>query len=247
MTKINISRKHRCRHIGSATSRWFTGSGALYHPTTNAFSIQVWFRSDDFASTNEQGLFKVTTNSGAIGDFMLAVDGSGTGSRFYLWENTGNDANGRHNYLHEVRLSVWNHIVVTVAAGPGTITYYYNGRVTAESSQAATFSGWNTETAVGTSWSSDQGYRHNGGIGLIGIWSSTVLTAANVTSLYNNGEALAYGEMDSTLTTGLTSFYPGAEEADAKDLIDSHGSNDLTAQGALKPEARITGPVGLAL
>jgi hypothetical protein len=59
-----------------------------------------------------------------------------------------------------------------------------------------------------------------------GIWKGRVLSASEITQLYNNAEGLVYSGLSAGLKTSLVSWWNGDELSG--NLVDQHGSNNLT-------------------
>lgn len=230
------------RGFDNSLSQWFSGANNLWHPTTSAFSVSAWVYPTNTDSTNAHGIIKCTTNTGAIGDFMLSMSGNGAQFNFYLWENTGTDADGRHDYTTVITLNTWNHIVVTVTAAPTrTITLYHNNFTVSSVGTASTAVGWSNESAIGTNWTGDGTYDFGGRQMGHGIWIGRVLDAVSVNQLFNGGKARLHAEIANTaLATNLSSYYDGSEETAGDNLLDQAGSDTLTANGT--PDAGLAGP-----
>lgn len=65
----------------------------------------------------------------------------------------------------------------------------------------------------------------DGRVACVGFWKK-VLSASEITQLYNRGFGMDYSELDAGLLTSLISYWELTEASGTR--VDSHGSNDLT-------------------
>jgi hypothetical protein len=116
----------------------------------------------------------------------------------------------------------WNHVVVEHTASTN-IKITINGGAT----ETFAYTDGNTVGTVHFRVGSRNGSSvfMNGRLALLGFWKR-VLTAAEITQLWNTGRGIAYGDMDSDLKTSLTGFW-NLNEADGA-AIDQHSSYDLS-------------------
>ena len=116
----------------------------------------------------------------------------------------------------------WNHVVVEHTASTN-IKITINGGAT----ETFAYTDGNTVETVHFRVGSRNGSSvfMNGRLALLGFWKR-VLTAAEITQLWNTGRGIAYGDMDSDLKTSLTGFWNLNEAGDA--AIDQHSSYDLS-------------------
>ena len=192
--------------FGSAGS--FNGSSSFIDtnakiPASLDFSVSFWIKSSD-------------TSSGS--HFIFSAKGSYTTNGWFI-ENSGGylvygEGNGVGNATSQTSPSIiadgiWNHVVVTREAGGTVNMYINNSRVITDGSVGTYFmtsSTWAYDTHIGR-YSLNSQLFYNGDLDQIRIYSS-VLTAANVTDLYNEVESVpaTTDNFGTVLYTGTGAF-----------------------------------------
>ena len=148
------------------------------------FSIQVWFYV-----TNSTRTF-ASKNTGAFGSREYSIDytfGSG-GSNPVQWTTASSGATSTGN----VTINAWHHFVVTYNATSNALTIYIDGASAATATAANDPAGTST-LHIGAN-STPGGYL-DGNLCLYGTWRNRILSASDVTALYNSGNGLSYAAM----------------------------------------------------
>lgn len=150
-----------------------------------------------------------------LGDFrvQIAADGSGTNKKTYTYSTNVNDGN-------------WHHLGFTFVND--VLKVYVDGSEVSVSKS--------NDDTVTTIHSSAQSYiigargnlseRYNGNIDELTIWSSTVLSAGEISDLYNSGVPVDPNTIGATAT--LEHWYRMGDGDDATTLFDNAGSFDGT-------------------
>ena len=211
----------------------FDGTGATYlnnnntfssDPSTSSNSISIWINPAGYATENNSydGYIQASCFYGpnTIG-LLLALDDSG-----YL---RGSIAGIPFNTGAIIPLNTWSNI--SVVQGNGVATFYLNG------SSIYTYSGslgfWNSGQIL-TIGSQDNGapynaWPFNGGVDEVGVWSR-VLSAQEITYLYNNGNGISY--------PFLTLYYNNAQEdGDWGNLLNWWNDAGFSSQATELPDS----------
>ena len=146
------------------------------------YSLQVWV----YYTSNSA--YIASKNTGAFGsrEFQL-IQVFGTPPAIQFQANSSGSQTTGSGFA----TSTWHHIVVTQNGTTGAVIVYVNG------SSAATGTG---AIPAGTSQlnigaSSTPGTYFGGNMCLFGVWRNRILSAADVTALYNSGNGLSYAAM----------------------------------------------------
>ena len=164
---INLGNNAAINTLPTTISCWI-------NTTTTASESTIWNNGGN--SSSNTGLALVILSSGVLR--LTTSNSSGTGAQV-TGTTSINDGN-------------WHHIVITYEAGgasgfTASGNCYLDGNITPEftSNVLANFTQANQNFIIGRYWASGLGY-FNGKIDQVRIFPSA-LTAANVTSLYNEG------------------------------------------------------------
>jgi hypothetical protein len=171
-------------------------------------SIVFWLRAEN------------VTQCGYVSVAVTALDG-GPG---WLINNTGGaDIRLYHNgYKATISATInqWHFVVYTYNAASDAWTFSVDNGTPS--------TGTSTEASVGfTNLFVGSGYNGytQGNIARMGWWS-TVISASEITSLYNSGAGKAYADLTTAEKVGLVSYWNLSEASGNR--ADSHGSNTLT-------------------
>lgn len=153
------------------------------------FSIQIWV----YCTANTR--FALSKNSGSFGNREYSIEysfGSGASNPYIMRLNSSGAFGTTGNFSN----NAWHHVVYTFNNTSKAYVFYVDG-ASAVSGTAGGVSlagtsdfyiGANTNGgAPGTFW--------DGNICLVGTWRNRILTAGDVTLLYNSGNGLSYAAM----------------------------------------------------
>ncbi|NTW32250.1 MAG: LamG domain-containing protein [Bacteroidetes bacterium] len=197
----------------ASSSQKFQKSSSIGLPVTGDFSLQCWYKG---ASPVGDGLFGYgLSQSYGTWRTILVVSGCAYFGGYSVDLNS--------NYT--ITDGNWHHIVVTGASGAGTI--YVDGI----SRNTGSFSGL---TSAGTTLSigvrPDNNYYITALIDECAIWSRA-LTAAEVTSLYNSGNGLAYPFVSTATVTTQAVSSIAAITATGNGNVTANGGATITERG----------------
>ncbi len=148
------------------------------------FSIQAW------AYSTGNTMFVSSKSTGAFGsrEYSLAYNfGTGSSNPFAFQCNSGGNAT-----TGNIGNNAWRHLVFTYNATTKAGILYVDGSSAATNTFANNPAGTSTlhigaDPSPGTYW--------GGNICLYGTWRNRILSASDVTALYNSGNGLSYAAM----------------------------------------------------
>ena len=185
--------------IGNAVN--FTGSGNIVAP--NVASLQMGLNSFTFAFWINCLHAPYAGNNGGVigGDSGAAGFVINTSTYMYLTKVYPDSAYAPQ-YSQLVPLNQWTFIAVTYNASNNNVTYYMNN-LTPET-YASTISSFDATAATDRlgEWANGSGDPYFGKLDEVGMWSR-VLSAGEISQLYNSGSGLTYP----FVTTPTTSLY----------------------------------------
>lgn len=150
------------------------------------FSAQAWFKPTG-SSGSFSGLLGNMQTGGVTADWMLFIGGTAV-----TWYSPGNTA---HNTVSGFSVGNWGHIVITRSGT--TAKVYVNGSL-ADTFTVAT-GGTNDDFLMACR---NDGYSNaNATMQEVALWNR-VLSASEVTELYNAGAGLSYAELGAPLAAG---------------------------------------------
>ena len=152
-------------------------------------SVQVWVRITPSIGGAYHPIICNMDGSGATATNWAILDTGGY--RSYAFMGTGNSFSSCNTGA--LSTGVWHHIVMTRTTG-GSIRVYVNGALTANSpgSGPAPYSVPLADLRIGCR--EDNYASFPGAIEQVGVWSR-ILSAAEVTELYNGGDGLFFGAL----------------------------------------------------
>jgi hypothetical protein len=149
------------------------------------YSIQAWFYTTSSSQT------VVSKRTGGFGNREYGINYTfGTGS-----SNPVQIQNGDYTAIasSNVANSAWTHVVFTFNNTSKAAILYVNGSSAATATQSGTGPGGTSNFYIGAD--PTPGVFMNGNIALVGVWRSRILSAGDVTLLYNSGAGLSYAAM----------------------------------------------------
>lgn len=174
-----------CANFVTASSQYLSHADATgINVAAIDFSLQVWFRST--AST----MFFASKATGGFGsrEYQLSY-GFGTGSSNPI---TFDANNGTTLTSGNVTNSAWHHMVITRNNATNAQIMYIDGSSFASNTGSSDPAGTSqlnigADPAPGTFW--------GGQLCMFGTWRNRILSAGDVTLLYNSGNGLSYAAM----------------------------------------------------
>jgi hypothetical protein len=178
--------------IGNAAS--FVGGNLEYLDnaspviTSNVFTVSTWIYPTSYNGSDSGGIIYQGDGNVNLGLHLSVIDFvSGTETLIFRYDQTGNFAVADN---FSIDLNTWQHVVVTFNAG--AVAFYVNDVAKGTNSLPGSNPPLNRPFAIGYFYDKTQSSRFfNGRIDEVGIWSR-VLTAAEITQLYNSGSGLTY-------------------------------------------------------
>lgn len=194
---------------------------ATLNVTTSDFSLAVWVKTSAAAAS---GLIAKRDRSGNNPGYALEMAADGTVTVTIC---DGSGAPIVATSTSTVNDNAW-HFIAAVADRDGNASLSIDGGAaqgaTSISAQALTL--LNTRTFyIGAGDSAGLERYLTGALALPALWKK-LLTTDEITSLYNSGTGLAYGDLSGSLLTSLISYWNLDEPSGTR--VDSHGDNDLT-------------------
>lgn len=156
-----------------------------------SFSVQAWANS----GTAGDG-FITNKSAGSFGDRDWMLGSTFTSGNFYCF-SVFNTSQTQFDAVSAVAVaSGWHHFVATYNSATKAIIIYVDG---AASGPGATLTGTANSSAaapiyIGTSEAAGTP-RLNGTVDQVGFWKGRILSAGDVTALYNGGTGLTYAGM----------------------------------------------------
>lgn len=192
-TVLQGTGKHgNCADFEHSSTEYLTSGTTLVSTIgTGAYSAFAWINPESIASYNTYGggIF-ATVAAEADGSFQLSLKSDGA-LWFYKW--SGTNRRYKTNTTPCSSLATWYHVGITyTGTGSDTATIYVNGSSVAATDDAGGASGWGTHTSIGIQYvSTPTGYSFDGLIDEVGMWSK-VLSAQEISDLYNGGAGIPY-------------------------------------------------------
>ncbi len=153
--------------------------------------------------------------------FIMSVDGDGLGTSQFT--SITADTLGTPN------TGQWYHVAVTLSGT--TLSIYIDGSLDTSTTHTHGIHAGTSEFDIG-------GYTggaalFGGDIAFAGLWDNG-LSSGEISTLYNGGDALCYGQLSGALKTNLVSYWHLADFTGhtTDETTDQHGSNNLTNNGS---------------
>lgn len=173
-----------CANFVSASSQYLSHADATGINVAGIdFSLQFWYYATG------TGTFMASKTTGGFGsreyDISYPFNGGPGNIRFEI--NNGGQINAT-----TTTTSAWHHCVITFNTTSKAVIIYNDG--------ASAGSGTSTQSGAGTSQlnigaTGTPGNFFGGNMALFGTWRSRILSAGDVTLLYNSGAGLSYAAM----------------------------------------------------
>lgn len=186
------------------------------------FSISMWVKPDDdiSARTTAQALIsKAASPSNWSWLFdVQGTSGSPAGQIRFWYSSSGAFPGSAANRVIALSTTAmftaadvgnWVHVVVTVDVSTQTVIFYKNGSAltTSASGSAATIYDSTATFEVGN-WSGGS-YYFDGGLDEISIWNGRILSASEVSDIYNSGAGIPYEATTPSVTPNALFFGAG--------------------------------------
>ena len=187
------------------------------------FTVQAWINLDEFES-EDYFVYRHKT-------WFIGFSRSGTKIEGGVRDDDG-------DWLYPISTTTpsagggWYHVVLTFDGTSSSTEYaklYVNGSLEdTESSSVHTLNSQTTEVSIGAKYNSGASEYFNGQIDEVAFWDE-VLTASEISALYNSGTPLSAGSNsgDYTSSAGLTAYYKFQQNANSET-----GSHNGTNSGA---------------
>ena len=238
--KINSVTNANMAKVNSAAKAALGKIGSIDAPSTgliNTYSI-AFDAADDFMVsggnvTYDEGSFITWVKcTGTSGQILWHVSGY-----YYLYRYSGDELRFRHGMTGSTNVTVdindgnWHCIVGTAEGGSGessTVKGYVDGSLVVEETETNTYTVPDDVITFGA-WPGSGASMLNGSLDEVGFWSS-VLTAAEVTALYNSGTPidLKTNAGDYASSANLLNWWRMGDGDTYPTIQDNQGSNDLT-------------------
>ena len=179
--------------VADSTDLEFTdGAG-----TDEAFSFSLWFKST-VAVSAQNFIDKGNVPDTNAREYQFQTLGGGNAGKLAL--TIYNDTSGSANYIYAIgatayTINTWHHAVVTYdgsGAGTGIELYFDGSNDTATQAGVGTYTGMAGSTqglAIGARYSNTYGIFFTGDMDNVRIYKDKVLTASEVTELFNEGHS----------------------------------------------------------
>ena len=120
----------------------------------------------------------------------------------------------------------WVHIVVTFDETIDTVKIYIDGELNVTSTGATGTMAYDTDTQIGRDGFNDGIAYFKGIIDEVGIWNNQILSASQVSDLYNNGNAITYTTIFDTEPIISATAPPNAFNTSSQTIIFNVTAND---------------------
>ena len=208
----------------------------------NPFSLSVWIK---FNANKSCWVFNKRSNTG---DEEWQLIHSATDNQFKIFlfsEGVGSIyIGGKWDFTYTTD---WTHLAITYDASKAATGFkgYINGTeatlITNSSGTYVAMNNYGAALKLGCRWDNNGVNNLNGKLEQPAIWNGRVLSASEVSEIYNSGKGLNFTKWSSSLKTDLVSLWKFDETSSATVCYDSHGNNDGTINGATVNQ---TGKVG---
>lgn len=156
-----------------------------------SFSVQIWINTSGVMGAS--GIFSKSLNTFGNRDWGLGTYFTGTGQGYYFRVTNTATANFDASDPANLTGGVFTHLVATVNSATGAVIFYKN----------AVSVGTNTLTGTINSTASTLNFGYDGSaiagsdslLDQAGFWKGRVLSAGDVTALYNSGSGLSWAAM----------------------------------------------------
>lgn len=175
------SKTENCADFIAVNSEYLSHTGAEMHLGDSDWSIAVWLKTDISSNQDVAGLWKT---SGHNREWRLWYRSS-VGA--YQFDISSNGESGTVSSVQSGSVSVdtwYNHIIIHSSTS-NTIKYYIDGTLKNTTSHSGGAFEGNSPFSIGYTFSSTDYF--DGKIDEFGVWSR-VLSARDISDLYNNGE-----------------------------------------------------------
>lgn len=196
-TPYNAGKINNGATFDNSNNRRLAAGNAVGFTSGGAMTWNFWFKP----AAQTGYMFDVITNSGA--QKRLTVYLNGTNVALYTWNTDFDSATAVSN-------GTW--AMATLTYNNGSIELFING-VSKVTGTAGTSAGSANDFSIGAGYG-DFGAKYNGMVDEVGVWSR-VLTGAEITSLYNSGNATQY-------PFGLTDLLPDASTPMSQTIGTTH-------------------------
>lgn len=181
-----LSAVSQCGNFVSGSSQYLShANDTNLNIVGQDFSLQCWFY------TTGNTVTFVSKNSGGFGSIEYALSYTfGTGA-----SNPVQGAVGNYGALTSANVanSVWRHVILTFNNTSKATVLYVDGASAATSTGSGTGPGGTSQFNIGAT--GGPGTYMNGNLALVGVWKNRILSAGDVTALYNSGNGLSYAAM----------------------------------------------------
>jgi hypothetical protein len=173
-----------CANFVGSSSQYLSHADATGINTAGiSFSLQVWV----YATTTASNLSSKDGGGFGSREYTLRCPFSGGSVPFRAETNNGGAITSAN-----LAGSTWRHVVFTYNASTNAMVLYVDGASAATGSSSADGAGTST-LYIGAD--STPGGFYTGNLALYGTWRNRVLSAGDVTALYNSGNGLSYAAM----------------------------------------------------
>jgi len=232
-------------HADSAGSNDLTANGAMTDTTSGPgimhgadFEVgsSQYFSTADTASLSfgDEGLticLWVMWETNVVGEIFSKWETSGNHREYNLlnnaelvWQVSSNGADNNNNsYTFTPTLFQWYFIVLQHDPTGNLLSISVDNGAMDDLAYSTGINSDNSPLHIGALGRAAVTEYHDGGIARVGVWRE-VLSAAEITEVYNYGAGLAYADLSANLKTNLEAYW----DFDGPDVEDAHGSNDLT-------------------
>lgn len=175
-----------CANFVSASSQYLSHADATGINTVGVdFSIQFWY----YATGNSNFFTSKATGGFGSREFEISY-GFGTGSANPITIGINNlDSLATGNITN----TAWHHLVFTFNNTSKATVIYIDGSSAATKTMTGVTTAGTSQLNIGAN--ATPGSYWGGNFALYGIWRSRVLSAGDVTLLYNSGAGLSYAAM----------------------------------------------------
>lgn len=195
------------------------------------FSFSCWVYSDSFGT--DRMVAAKDSNSAGNREWHLIYSSSASRWVMRLQNSTTNLLTLVAIAAGAPATATWYHLTVTYTTATRAAALYVNAGTPATGTASGDITASGAPFTIGAF--GNTGSPWNGRIAAAGFWKK-VLSAAEVTTLYNGGVLLAYSDLSGSLLTSLESWWDLSEASGTR--ADTPGSNDLTDNNTVTSNPR---------
>ena len=154
-------------------------------------SISAWLNAESLPNSNNRYYILGKDTLGAKSYYVSYDRDAGNNyDIFFGWSVNGTSGRSRA-YRVTLTASQWYHLVITFNISEGRVRFYLDGALVQNTTTTAGGTVFNSTTAFSLGSSGDNNQTWDGLLDEVGIWN-TILTDAQVTSLYNSGAGIPF-------------------------------------------------------